>query len=305
MSRLLTRSAASLIPRLFGVVTLVFLFIHLIPGDPVDVMLGETARAADKEELRPALGLARPLGEQYLSYLTGLVQGDLGESFALQAPVWQLIVSRYPATLELACAAVVLAVLTALPLGILAAAHPKTVIDRASVAAALLGVSVPNFALGPVLIILFSIGLGWLPVSGRGGLAHLVLPAVTLGLSMAGILARMTRASLLDTLHDDYIRTARAKGLATWRVLVGHALRNALLPVLTIVGLQLGSLLAGALITETIFAWPGIGRLTVDAITARDYPLIQGCLLAISVGYVTVNTATDVLYAVVDPRVRQ
>jgi peptide/nickel transport system permease protein len=305
LGRLLARRAAPIIPRLIGVVTLVFLFIHLIPGDPVDVMLGETAQPADKDTMRRALGLDRPLPEQYVRYLRGLAHGDLGESFAFQAPVWHLVTRRYPATLELALAAVSIALCIAVPLGTLAAAFPRTLIDRGSVAVALLGVSVPNFALGPLLIIVFSIGLEWLPVSGRGSPAHLILPAVTLGIGMAGILARMTRTSLLETLREDYVRTARAKGLPTWRVLLIHALRNALLPVVTIAGLQFGTLLAGAIITESIFAWPGIGRLTVDAIAARDYPLVQGCVLAIGIGYVVVNTATDLAYTLIDPRLRQ
>lgn len=305
MARLFARRLIPIIPRLFGVLTLVFLFIHSIPGDPIDVMLGETAQPADKAALRQALGLDRPIPAQYVRFVSGVFRGDLGHSFSLQAPVWQLVTSRYPATLELAMAAVAIALVTAIPLGILAAAWPRSLADRASVVGALLGVSIPNFALGPLLILVFSIGLGWLPVSGRGGPAHLLLPALTLGLSMAGILTRMTRASLLDTLKEDYLRTALAKGLATWRVIVGHGLRNALLPILTLVGLQFGTLLAGAIITETIFAWPGLGRLTIDAISARDYPLVQGCVLAISVGYVVVNTVTDVLYGIVDPRVRE
>jgi peptide/nickel transport system permease protein len=302
--RLLVRRAAALVPTLAGVVTLVFLFIHLIPGDPVDVMLGESAQSADKEALRHALGLDRPLAGQFTSFVGGLLHGDLGHSFALQAPVWRLVVGRYPATLELALAALAIAVAAALPLGIGAALRPRGWLDRLSVATALLGVSLPNFAVGPLLIIVFAIWLGWLPVSGRGGPAHLVLPALTLGFGMAGLLTRMIRASILETLREDYVRTALAKGLSRRRALVIHGLRNALNPVLTVLGLQFGALLAGAIITETIFAWPGIGRLTVDAINARDYPLIQGCVLAIGVGYVLANALTDLLYAVADPRVR-
>jgi len=292
------------VPRMLAVATLVFLFLHLVPGDPVDVMLGETALPADKEALRHALGLDRPVLERYVNYLAGLGRGDLGDSLALQAPVWRLVASRYPATLELAAAAVVVSLAMAIPLGILAAARPGSLLDRASMAAALFGASVPNFALGPVLIVVFAIHLGWLPVSGRGGPSHLVLPALTLGVSMAGILARITRSSVLDALAEDYIRTARAKGLGPWRVLARHALRNALLPVITVAGLQLGALLAGAIITETIFAWPGLGRLTLDAIAARDYPLVQGCILAISVGYLVINSGVDLLYALADPRIR-
>ena len=304
MRALLSNRAALMIPRLLGIVTLVFLFIHFIPGDPVDMMLGETAQPADKEALRRALGLDRPLLEQYARYVGGLMRGDLGHSLTFQAPVSQLVTSRYPATLELALGAVVIALLAAVPLGVLAAARPGTLIDRASVMFALLGVSIPNFALGPLLIIAFSISLAWFPVSGRGGLAHLVLPALTLGLSMAGILTRMTRASLIETLREDYVRTAHAKGLPAYRVLLTHALPNALTPILTILGLQFGTLLAGAIVTETIFAWPGIGQLTVNAIAARDYPLAQGCILAIGVGYIVVNSATDLLYTLIDPRVR-
>lgn len=304
VARLAVRTAARLVPRLLGVVTVVFLFVHLIPGDPVDVMLGESAAPADKDALRVALGLDRPLLDQYVSYLGGLLRGDLGESLAFRAPVWNLIVTRYPATIELTIAATLIAVAAGLTLGVVAAAHPGTLIDRGSVLLALGGVSVPNFALGPVLIVIFSIGLGWLPVSGRGGLSHLILPALTLGLSMAGILARMTRASVGEALRADYVRTAAAKGLPAWRILVVHALRNALLPILTIVGLQLGALLAGAIVTETIFAWPGVGRLTVQAIGARDYPLVLGCVLGIGIGYMLINAITDLLYALVDPRVR-
>lgn len=304
MRILLASRVALMIPRLLGIITLVFLFIHFIPGDPVDMMLGETAQPADKDALRRALGLDRPLVEQYLRYLGGLMRGDLGHSLAFQAPVSRLVMSRYPATLELALGAVVIALLAAVPLGVLAAARPGTLIDRGSVMFALLGVSVPNFALGPLLIIFFSIGLAWFPVSGRGGLGHLILPSLTLGLSMAGILTRMARASLIKTLREDYVRTARAKGLPAHRVLFGHALPNALTPILTILGLQFGTLLAGAIVTETIFAWPGLGQLTINAIAARDYPLAQGCVLAIGVGYIFVNTATDVLYTVIDPRIR-
>jgi peptide/nickel transport system permease protein len=287
-----------------AVVTLVFLFLHLVPGDPVDVMLGEGALPADKEALRRSLGLDRPLMERYLRYLADLARGNLGDSLALQAPVWRLLANRYPATLELAGAAVLVAVAMALPLGIVAAARPGSLLDRASMAVALFGASAPNFAIGPVLIVVFAIGLGWAPVSGRGGPAHLALPALTLGIGMAGLLARITRASVLEALAEDYIRTARAKGTGPWRVLVAHALRNALLPVITVASLQLGTLLAGTIITETIFAWPGLGRLTVDAIAARDYPMVQGCILAISLGYLVVNTGADILYALADPRIR-
>lgn len=304
MLRFIFRRLLLLIPTVLGVSTLVFLFIHLIPGDPIEVMLGETALAADKEALRQALGLDRPLWEQYAMFLARLVHGDLGTSLHRQEEVPSLILERYPATLELALAAVAIALALALPLGILAASRPHSSVDYLSVAFALLGVSLPNFWLGPLLIILFSIQLGWLPVSGRGTLAHLVLPALTLGMGMSAILTRMTRAALLEQLHEDYVRTARAKGVSEARVLVRHALRNALTVIVTLVGLQFGSLLAGAIIVETIFSWPGVGRLLIQAIQTRDYPVVQGCVLAIALSYVVVNLVTDLFYALIDPRVR-
>lgn len=304
MLRFIFRRLLLLIPTVLGVSTLVFLFIHLIPGDPIEVMLGETALAADKEALRQALELDRPLWEQYAMFLARLVHGDLGTSLHRQERVCSLILERYPATLELALTAVAIALALALPLGILAASRPHSSVDYLSVAFALLGVSLPNFWLGPLLIILFSIQLGWLPVSGRGTLAHLVLPALTLGMGMSAILTRMTRAALLEQLHEDYVRTARAKGVGEARVLVRHALRNALTVIVTLVGLQFGSLLAGAIIVETIFSWPGVGRLLIQAIQTRDYPVVQGCVLAIALSYVVVNLVTDLFYALIDPRVR-
>lgn len=304
MHHAILRRAFLLVPTVWGVVTIVFFLLHLIPGDPVDLMLGETALPADREALRQALGLDRPLAVQYLAYLRGLLGGDLGESLHSHLPVAQLVAARYPATVELAVAAALVAVAVALPLGCLAAARAGTAVDHGASALAVLGVSMPNFWLGPLLILLFAIWLGWLPVSGRGGPAHLVLPALTLGLGMAAIITRMSRAALLDALGQDYIRTARAKGLRGARILLRHGLRNALLPVITLLGLQFGHLLAGAVITETIFAWPGIGRLLVHAITTRDYPVVQGCLLGIAITYVVINAATDVLYAIADPRVR-
>jgi peptide/nickel transport system permease protein len=292
------------VPTVFGVITLVFLLIHLIPGDPVEVMLGETARAADKVRLRHQLGLDQPLPVQYAHYLRRLVRGDLGRSLHSGRPVRRMIVARYPATLELSGAALLVALLIAVPLGVLAAARPRSLFDALGRGVAVLGTSMPNFWLGPLLILVFAIGLEWTPVSGRDGLAHLVLPAVTLGLGMAAVLTRMLRATLLERLSEDYIRTARAKGASERRVLLQHALRNAALPVVTVLGLQAGALLAGAIITETIFAWPGIGRLTLLAIQTRDYPLVQGCMLVIALSYVAVNLATDLLYGVIDPRLR-
>ena len=304
MRRYVLRRLLLAVPTVFGVITLVFLLIHLVPGDPVDVMLGETARAADKVRLRHQLGLDRPLPIQYARYLRHLAVADLGRSLHSGRPVRRMIVARYPATLELAAGALLVAVLLAAPLGVIAAARPGSPLDALCRGVAIAGASMPNFWLGPLLILIFAIVLEWAPVSGRGGLEHLALPALTLGMGMAAVLTRMLRATLLDRLGDDYIRTARAKGASEPRVLLTHALRNAVLPVVTVLGLQTGALLAGAIITETIFAWPGIGRLTLLAIQTRDYPLVQGCVLVIALTYVIINLCTDLLYGVIDPRLR-
>jgi len=302
MRALAIRRLTLLLPTVIGVVTLVFAFLHLLPGDPVEIMLGEWAAPADVAGLRRELGLDRPLAAQYVRFLAHAARGDLGHSIAFRAPVGRVIAARYPATLELAAAALVLALAFAVPLGVLAAVRRGSALDRSARLASLVGVCLPSFWLGPLLMLWFSIRLGWLPVSGRGGLAHLALPAVTLALGMAGILVRLTRASLLAALGEDYVRTARAKGAPRWRAVGVHALRNALVPVVTVLGLQAGALLAGAVITETVFSWPGIGRLLVQAIQARDYPLVQGCVLAIGLSYVAVNTVADVLAGVIDPR---
>jgi len=302
--RLAARRLVLLVPTVLGVATLVFAFLHLIPGDPVDIMLGEAAAPADVAALRHDLGLDRPLPAQYGRFLARAARGDLGRSITFRAPVTSLIAARYPATLQLAAAALVLALGLALPLGVAAAVRPGSAVDRLARLASLAGVCLPSFWLGPLLILVFSLELGWLPVSGRATPASVVLPALTLGLGMAAILVRLTRASMLAALREDYVRTARAKGAPEWRVLAVHALRNALLPVTTVAGLQAGALLTGAIITETIFAWPGLGRLVVQAIDARDYPLVQGCVLAIGVTYVAVNTATDLLHRAIDPRLR-
>jgi peptide/nickel transport system permease protein len=303
VKRFLIRRLLLLLPTLLGAVSLVFLLIHLIPGDPVEVMLGETATAADKESLRRSLGFDRPLLTQYRSFLMNLAAGDLGRSLYEPAGVMQIIGARFPATFQLALCAMIAAILIAFPLGALAAIRRGGWIDRAALTFSLLGLSLPNFWLGPLLMIVFSIQLGWTPVSGRGGLGHLFLPAITLGLGMAAILVRILRASLLHVIHEDYVQTARAKGLRESRVWLKHVLRNALLSVITIMSLQFGGLLAGSLITETIFGWPGIGRLTVQAIQMRDYPLVQGCVLVIATSYVLINFAADLLYKLVDPRV--
>ncbi|MCZ6623849.1 MAG: ABC transporter permease [Deltaproteobacteria bacterium] len=303
MKRYLLNRLLLFLPTVVGVLTLVFFLIHLIPGDPIEVMLGETASGADKEALRQELGLDQPLWTQYVRFLSGLVSGDLGRSLYEQGRVTDLILTRLPATLELTLAAMGVALLIAFPLGIIAAVKRHSWIDRSSLIFSLLGLSIPNFWLGPLLMIAFSIELGWLPVSGRGGLSHLILPSLTLGMAMAAILTRMIRSSLLEVIHEDYIQAARAKGLSEWRVWLKHALRNSLLSVITIVGLQFGALLAGSIITETIFTWPGIGRLTIQAIQTRDYPLVQGCILVIAISYLLVNLLTDILYHLVDPRI--
>lgn len=288
----------------FGVCTLVFLLIHLVPGDPVEAMLGESARPADRQALREALGLDQPLAEQYLRYLGGLVRLDLGQSFQFQRPVADLLAERIPPTLELAGAALALALVLAVPLGVLAARNRGGALDSGAMGFSLLGISIPNFWLGPMLILVFSLWLGWTPVSGRDGPVSLILPAITLGTGLAAVLARMVRSSMLEVLGEDYVRTARAKGLSEAAVMWRHALRNAWLPVLTLVGLQLGGLLGGAVITETVFAWPGVGSLLMEAIQSRDYPVVQACVLLVSLAYVLVNTMTDLVYAWVDPRIR-
>ena len=287
-----------------GVLCLVFFLIHLVPGDPVEVMLGESAQPADREALRQALGLDRPLLVQFGLYLSNLAHFDLGTSLHSQRPIAEILLERLPATLELALAALLVAVLIAFPLGVLSAVRKDSLWDHTAMGVSLAGVAIPNFLLGPVLILVFSLWLGWFPVSGREGAGSLVLPAVTLGTALAAILSRMVRASLLEVLHEDYIRTARAKGLPPRLVIWRHALRNALLPVITLLGLQLGALLAGAVITEAVFSWPGIGQLIIESIQRRDYPLVQACVLLISLSYVLVNTLTDLAYAWFDPRVR-
>jgi len=288
----------------WGVATIVFFLLHLVPGDPVDFMLGEYARAADRDILRHKLGLDLPLWQQYVNFITGILQFDFGTSFHYQQPVSELILARLPATLELAAASLFIAVIIAFPLGVYAAVKKDTVADRGAMFFSLVGAAIPNFWLGPMLILIFSLGLNWFPVSGRSGFDSLILPAITLGTALAAILARMVRSSLLEVLGEDYIRTARAKGLSPLTVIVKHGLRNALLPVITLLGLQLGALLGGAVITETVFSWPGLGKLTIDSIMSRDYPVTQACILLISLFYVVVNIFTDVVYSRIDPRVR-
>ena len=292
------------IPVVWLVVSIVFLLIHLVPGDPIEQMLGEGARPADIVALRHAYGLDQPLGRQYLHYWAGVLHGNLGSSIRLNDSITHLVLSRYPYTVELTIAALIIAILLSVPAGIASALHRDRWQDRTLSFVSLLGLSFPPFALGPILIVLISIKLGRLPVSGTGGITHLILPAVTMGSALAAILTRMVRTAMLEELGQDYIRTARAKGLPERTVVYKHALRNALIPVITLLGLQFGALLAGAIVTEKIFSWPGIGRLTLDAISNRDYPLLQGCILAIGLTYVLVNLATDVMYLVVNPRIR-
>jgi peptide/nickel transport system permease protein len=303
VKRYLLQRSLLLLPTLFGALTLVFFLIHLVPGDPVEVMLGETASTADKEELRRSLALDQPLMVQYHSFLTGLLQGNLGSSLYEQSSVTDLIRARLPATIELTLCAMAIAVMISFPLATLAAINRGSGIDRSALLFSLLGLSLPNFWLGPLLMIIFSIQLGWTPVSGRGGLDHLILPSLTLGMGMAAILTRILRGSLLQVINEDYVRSARAKGLSEKQVWLKHTLRNALLSVITIMSLQFGSLLAGSIITETVFSWPGIGRLTVQAIQTRDYPLVQGCVLVIAISYLLVNLLTDIFYRFVDPRI--
>jgi ABC-type dipeptide/oligopeptide/nickel transport system permease component len=293
------------IPTLVGVLVLVSALLHLVPGDPVDAMLGEGASGVDREQLRQSMGLDRPAWRQLADFAAGALHGDLGRSIAGGEPVSALLAQRYPATLQLAAAALVVALLIAVPLGSAAALRPGALADRLSLALATLETALPTFCLGPLLILVFAVELPWLPVSGRDGVASVVLPALTLGFGMSAVLARQLRVALGDALRLDCVRTARAKGALPWRVVAVHALPNALTATITVLGLQLGGLLAGAVVTETIFAWPGIGRLLMQAIGARDYPLVQGCVLTIAGTYVAVNLLTDLAQAALDPRLRE
>ncbi|MBZ5510647.1 MAG: ABC transporter permease [Acidobacteriia bacterium] len=305
MFRFLATRVLYTLPVVWLVVSIVFLLIHLVPGDPIQQMLGESAAAADIQAARHAYGLDLPMSRQYLNYWKGVLHGDLGQSLRFNQNVGSLIAERYPFTLKLTLASLLVALATSIPAGVRSARRRNRWDDRAISFASLLGLSFPNFALGPVLILFFAVYLGLLPVSGSGTFAHLVLPAFTMGGALAAILTRMVRTSMLEELGQDYIRTARAKGLPERTVVYRHALRNAMIPVLTVIGLQFGALLAGAIVTETIFSWPGIGRLTIQAINTRDYYLVQGCILAIGLTYVAVNFLTDLLYSAFNPRIRQ
>jgi ABC-type dipeptide/oligopeptide/nickel transport system permease component len=302
--RYLARRLLLTVPVLLGVATLVFALIHFIPGDPARAILGDVASDADIAQLRGQLGLDRPLAVQYVTFLGGLLRADLGTSLRTGTPVASQIAERVPATFELALAAMAVALAMAIPLGIAAAVWQGTAIDHTAMTLSLTGVSMPNFWLGPLLAIVFGVQLGWLPVSGRGGLEHLVLPAISLGAALAAVLARMTRAALADQLRQPYVLAARARGLSRARAVLLHAFPNSLIPIVTLAGLQIGVVLTGAVITETIFAWPGIGRLLVQSIGFRDYPMVQGCILLIAVTYVSGNLIVALLYGVLDPRIR-
>jgi peptide/nickel transport system permease protein len=300
----LVRRLLMTIPVLWAVVTLVFLLIHLVPGDPARQLVGENATEEQVQKVRADLGLDKPLLTQYADYWTGLFRGDWGENPVTRQGVFTRISSRYPATIKLALASMLIAILISIPLGVTAATHRGTFIDGLSTFTALLGISLPSFALGPLLILIFSVELGIAPVSGAGGLANLILPSITLGAALSAILTRIVRSSVLEELGEDYVRTARAKGLTERTVIYKHVLKNGLIPVVTVLGLQFGVLLAGAIITERIFSWPGVGSLLVDSINERDYKLTQGCILVIAATYVLVNTATDIAYRFLDPRIK-
>lgn len=288
----------------FGVLLLTFLLIHLVPGDPVEVMLGESASVTDRAALRTDLGLDQPLAQQFGNYLIKLSQGDLGFSIHTKTPIIELIKTRYPATLKLAFLSLFIGIVIGIPLGVYAALKANHWQDFIVTIVSVRLSAMPAFWLGPLFMLLFAVWLGWLPVSGMDDNTSIILPALTLGFGLSAILTRMTRTSLLEVLNDDFIRTARAKGLTENTVIIRHALRAALLPIITIVGLQMGSLLAGTVITETIFSWDGIGRLLVESIEKRDYPVTQACVLIVALSYVVVNLFTDVLYRLADPRMK-
>lgn len=292
-----------MIPILFTVCTGVFFLSHAIPGDPVDIILGEQALQTDRERLTQQLKLDRPIIVQYCYFMDGLIKGNWGRSIFNQKPVINLVKERYPRTLHLALVAMCIALFIAIPSGVIAAIKKETWVDSFAMFVALFGISMPTFWLGPLLIIFFAILFEWFPAGGSDLPGSVILPALTLGMVLAAMTSRMTRSSMLDVLKSEYITTARAKGLPERTVILKHALKNALNPVLTIIGLQVGALLAGAIVTEKIFSWPGIGSLLIEAIQRRDYPVVQGCVLIIAFTYVVINTCTDCLYKVTDPRV--
>jgi len=296
------RRLAGLIWVVFGIVLLTFLLMHLVPGDPVSVMLGESASGADRVALRQALGLDQPLHLQFLGYMQRLMHGDLGYALHSRTPIASLLLSHFPATLQLALCALAIAMALGIPLGVLAALHYRAWPDHISTLFSLMLAAMPHFWLGPLLMLVFALWLGWLPVSGMASPGAVILPALTLGLGFSALLLRMTRACMLEILTEDFVRTAYAKGLSQRQVILGHVLRAAWLPLLTVLGMQLGGLLAGTVVTETVFAWDGIGRLLVESIEKRDYSVTQACVGLIAIVYVTINYATDMLCAWLDPR---
>ena len=314
MRRYLARRLLLLVPVLAGVSVVIFMVLHLSPGDPVEIMLGSQATQEDRARLRAELGLDQPLHVQYGRWLGHVARGDLGRSLWMKRPVLDEVLGRFKATLVLTGTALLLSSLAGVALGVASAIRPNSVLDRLSAVASLFGASMPTFWLGIVLMVIFALWLGWLPASGMyaaygGGdlrdlLAHLVLPTVTLAAASVTIIARLTRATMLETLGQDYIRTARAKGVVERAVVLRHGLKNALIPIVTVVGVQAGYLLGGAVLTETVFAWPGVGTLMVQGILARDFPLVQGCVLVVALSFVLVNLAVDLLYAWLDPRIR-
>jgi len=292
-----------LIPMLLGISIGVFLVLHLIPGDPARSAAGPDASEEDVEMIRKSYGLDKPLPVQYGLYLKKLIQGDLGRSFRTRRPVTQEIGQRLPATIELSVCAMLFAVLLGIPIGILSSLKPKTFLDNIVTYFAVFGISMPIFFLGLVLMILFSSVLTWLPPTGRGGIEHLILPGITLGLPYVATVARLTRSNMLDVLSEDYIRTARSKGLCERVVIYKHGLVNALIPVVTLLGVYFGRMLGGAVITETVFAWPGLGRYMIEAIVLRDIYVVQGTILVFAVSVVLVNLIVDLLYGFLDPRI--
>jgi ABC-type dipeptide/oligopeptide/nickel transport system permease component len=303
VSRFILTRLALLVPTLLGVLVVTFLLLYVAPGDPVQAMVGERADPATLARLRAELRLDDPLHTRFIHYVQGVLSGDLGTSYITRRPILNDLLERFPATLRLAGAAMLFASLTGISVGIYGAWRPGTWADRLVTFGAYLGVSFPVYWVGLILILVFAVHLRWLPPSGSAGLPYLVLPAITLGMRSVAFLARMTRAAMQEVLQSDFVRTARAKGLLESRVVLSHAFRNALLPVVTVLGLDFGSYLTGSILTETIFSWPGVGRYVLTAIDKRDLPAIQGSILFLSVVFVMVNLLTDLLYARVDPRV--
>lgn len=304
MHKYILRRVLLLIPVMLGVSLVVFTIMFFTPGDPAKIMLGERAPAEEVALLRTQMGLDDPFHIQFFNFVKNAVQGDLGRSLVTKQPVAREIWARFPATLQLSAAAVLIAILMGIPIGIISATKQYSAFDMISMVIALLGVSMPNFWQGMMMILLFSITVRILPSSGYGTLNHLIMPAMTIGTSAAAVITRMTRSSMLEVVRQDYIRTARAKGLSERVVINRHALKNALIPIVTVVGLQFGGLLGGAVLTESIFSWPGVGRFMVDAIRTKDYPSVQGGVLMLALTFSIVNLAVDILYAYIDPRIK-